>query len=233
VIEGGSVARASFAQDVWVGREPRLRARRLGPYDEPGARVVFHLDLGATLDDPEVGAFLESIAVRVEVVALEPRGQGGSSGRFGPELHPDHRDVLDGAPRRWPDDVPLLVAGHGLGGSLAIAAADLPSVRGVAALSPASSCEPAALEPVRQRVRGHPRAEEVQALLDGLELRRRLAALGVPVLLVERRQVAGALGAPPAVPGSAHLAFEGEPLACLAPPWVDVLADWALWAAAR
>src|SRR5215468_3969917 len=82
---------ATFVQDVWLGSEPRLRARRFAPYEEAAVRVIFHPDLGETLDDAPLAGFLEVLATRVEVIAYEPRGQGGSAGRFGLEGDDDHR----------------------------------------------------------------------------------------------------------------------------------------------
>jgi len=87
-------AMASMVQDVWLGWEPRLRALRLAPWDEPRVRLVFHLDAGVTLDDDRLATFLEAMAERLEVIAWEPRGQGASGGRFGPEVLDDARRLV-------------------------------------------------------------------------------------------------------------------------------------------
>src|SRR5215468_2873281 len=127
---------ATLVQDVWLGSEPRLRARRLAPYEEAAIRVVFHPDLGETLDDPLLAAFLERLATRVEVIAYEPRGQGGSAGRFGAAAVDDLRGLVDDLPRRWHPGLRVVLAGHGLGAWMALGATDAPGIAGVLALGP-------------------------------------------------------------------------------------------------
>ena len=126
---------ASLVQDVWLGWEPRLRALRLAPWDEPRARLVFHLDAGVTLDDARLTTFLEAMAERLEVIAWEPRGQGASGGRFGPEVLDDARRLVSESAARW-GALPLVVGGHGLGGWLALALASVPGVAAAFALAP-------------------------------------------------------------------------------------------------
>ena len=128
-------AMASMVQDVWLGWEPRLRALRLAPWDEPRVRLVFHLDAGATLDDGRLATFLEAMAERLEVIAWEPRGQGASGGRFGPEVLDDARRLVTQSATRW-GSLPLVIGGHGLGGWLALALAGTPGVGAAFALAP-------------------------------------------------------------------------------------------------
>ena len=179
---------ASLVQDVWIGREPRLRARRLGTYDEAPVRVLFHLGLEETLEDREVATFLDTLGARVEVVALEPRGQGGSGGRFGPEALDDLRAFAAAVPRRWPDGLPLVLAGHGVGACLCLAVAGDADVKGVVFLGPGA------------RTPAPP-------FLDSLDLAGRLAALRVPLLAIDPRDAGvaspvGGLGGPESPPSS-------------------------------
>src|SRR5512134_821981 len=126
---------ASLVQDVWLGWEPRLRAVRLAPWEEPRVRLLFHLDAGETLGDARVARFLEALAERLEVVAWEPRGQGASAGRFGPEVLDDARRLVAEGASRW-GALPLVVGGQGLGGWLALAVAASPGVRAACAVAP-------------------------------------------------------------------------------------------------
>ncbi len=41
---GPMCRQASLVQDVWLGFEPRLRARRLAPWDAAAVRLLFQLD---------------------------------------------------------------------------------------------------------------------------------------------------------------------------------------------
>ncbi len=198
---------ASLVQDVWLGTSPRLRGRRFAPFEDARARMVVLPDLGATLDDPDLAAFLENLATRLDVVAFEPRGQGGSGGRFGPEALDDLVGLLTSAPHRWPDGLPLLVAGHGFGGALALAAAAEAEVRGVAALAPS-----------------------LGGFLDAAELARRLRGLRAPLLAMvpsgdpASAPVAQMLGG---IPGAAILTLPGDGRSPLRSPWVEFLAEWA------
>ena len=128
-------AMASLVQDVWLGWEPRLRGLRLAPWDEPRVRLAFHLDAGVTLDDRRLASFLETMAEGLEVIAWEPRGQGASGGRFGPEVLEDARRLVSESASRW-GSLPLVVGGHGLGGWLALALAGTPGVAAAFALAP-------------------------------------------------------------------------------------------------
>ncbi len=197
---------ASLVQDVWLGTAPRLRGRRLAPYEPAPVRVVFQPDLGMTLDDPDVAAFLEVLGARADVVAFEPRGQGGSGGRFGPEALEDLKALLASAPRRWPDGRPLVVAGHGVGATLALAAGGA-VVMGVVALTP---LVPDFFRP--------------EAWLQHLR------SLDVPLLAVAPRE-GGAHAATVEVlsahPRAAVLVIPGDRLSPLRPPWVEMVAAWA------
>jgi hypothetical protein len=158
---------ASLVQDLWLGWEPRLRGRRLAPWDEPRVRLLFHLDAGATLDDAPLAAFLEALAERLEVVAWEPRGQGASAGHFGPEVLEDARRLVTDGATPW-GSMPLVVGGHGLGGWLAIALADAPGVAAAFALAPSLAVESrersaAEAETVSQWLLREPRASRLVA----------------------------------------------------------------------
>jgi alpha-beta hydrolase superfamily lysophospholipase len=128
-------AMASLVQDLWLGWEPRLRGRRLAPWVEPRVRLFFHIDTAATLDDGTIARLLEGLAERLEVIAWEPRGHGGSAGRFGPEVLDDARRLVAEGASRW-RALPLAVGGHGFGGWLALALADTPGVAAAFALAP-------------------------------------------------------------------------------------------------
>jgi alpha-beta hydrolase superfamily lysophospholipase len=211
-------AMASLVQDVWLGWEPRLRARRLAPWEEPPARVLFQLDPGATLDDGPIRAFLESLADRLEVLAWEPRGRGASAGRFGPEVLEDaRRFVTDGA-GRW-GALPLVLGGHGLGAWLALALADAPGVAGAFGLAPSlAAASPAATEPSPLRT----------ALVAALAR----PALAVPTLVVEGRDRTA--GEAEAVaqwlarePRASRLEAAGGDAVVLDPPWPAMVSAWA------
>jgi hypothetical protein len=205
---------ASLVQDVWLGWGPRLRARRLSPWTEPAVRLLFCPDQEATLDDPSVAAFLESLAQRLEVIAWEPRGQGGSAGRSGPEVLDDARRLVLEAPSRWGGDPTLVVGGHGRGGWMALALADQPGVAGAFALAPslglAADTEPPPLP---------------GALLAALER----PPLAIPTLVVEPRDH------PESEQDRCRQWVTREPLASrvasasadlLAPPWDSVVRAW-------
>ncbi len=154
---------ASLVQDVWLGWEPRLRGRRLALWESPRVRLLFHLDAGSTLDDPRIAALLDRLGGSLEVVAWEPRGQAGSSGRLGTEALDDARRLVAQESSRW-GDLPLVVAGHGLGGWLALTVADSPGVVAAAALVLEGRERPAAdAEAVSAWLAREPRASRVQA----------------------------------------------------------------------
>jgi pimeloyl-ACP methyl ester carboxylesterase len=211
---------ASLVQDVWLGWEPRLRARRFAPWEEAPVRLVFCPDTGATLDDPLLLGFLEALADRLDVVAWEPPGQGASAGRPGPQTLEGARRLVDEAPDRWGQDVPLVVGGHGLGGGIALAAADRPGVRGVVALDPTLPGAAAASDDTLSTLSA--------ALLETL----RRPPLSVPALVVERRGRPAEDAQPVAEwverePRASRLEAAGESL--LAPPWAEVVTSWVEW----
>lgn len=203
----------SLVQDVWLGFEPRLRALRLAPWEEPRVRVLFHLDAFASLEDARVRDLLEALGERLDVLAWEPRPPEGSPG---PGLLDDARRLAaDGASRFGA--LPLVLGGMGLGGWLALAAAPAPGVRAAFALAPSlAGAGPEPGSPLRA------------ALLAALTR----PPLDVPALVLEGRQ------RPPAEaeavaqwlarePRAARLAVAGRDDALLLPPWPAALAAWA------
>jgi hypothetical protein len=206
---------ASLVQDVWLGFEPRLRALRLAPWEEPRVRLLFHLDAGASLDDPAAFAFLETLAGTLEVVAWEPRAQGGSGGRFGPEALDDARRLVTDGGSRW-GALPLVVGGLGLGGWVALALAGAPGVRGAFALAP--SLAGAGEEP----------SSPLRAALAAAFARPPLA---VPTLVLEGRERPGAEAEAVAQwlarePLASRLGAAGTDAGVLAPPWPGAIAAW-------
>jgi len=210
---------ASLVQDVWLGFDPRLRARRLAPFEESPVRLLFHLDAGETLDDPEVASLLEALADRLEVIAWEPRGQGASAGVLGPGILDDVRSMAADGGRRF-GGATVLVGGHGLGAWAALAAADAPGVAGAVAVAP-SLAAAGAIAPEPSPLR--------------LALARALAApsRGRPALVVEGRErpaaernvVAQWLAREPA---AASVLAPGGDAVLLARPWPATIAAWAL-----
>ncbi len=208
---------ASLIQDVWMGSEPRLRGRRLAPYEDAPVRIVFHPDLDQTLDDPDLSSFLAGLSARVEVVAYEPRGQGGSGGRFGADALDDLRALVTSAPRRWPDGRPLVLAGHGVGAAIALAVAAEADVKGFIFLGPGP---PGPLAP----------------FLTSLDLKGRFTALRVPVLATFPHDGGEGpnpewMGALQSQPLATVLLIPGDPRAVLRPPWPEVVATWAAFVA--
>jgi alpha-beta hydrolase superfamily lysophospholipase len=207
---------ASLVQDLWLGWEPRLRGRRLAPWEDPRVRLLFHLDAGDTLDDTPLARFLEELAERLEVVAWEPRGQGASAGRFGPEVLDDARRLVTGGATPW-GSLPLVVGGHGLGGWLALALADAPGVAGAFALAPSlAGAGPALSSPLRT------------ALLAALTR----APLAVPTLVVEGRERPAAEAEAVSQwllrePRASRLVAGGTDANVLAPPWPAAVGSWA------
>ena len=210
-------AMASLVQDVWLGWEPRLRGLRLAPWEAPRVRLLFHLDAGTTLEDGPVGPLLETLAGTLEVVAWEPRGQGASAGRFGPEVLEDARYLAAAAGSRW-GALPLVAGGLGLGGWLALALADLPGVRGAFALAP--SLAAAGPEP----------SSPLRAALAAAFAR---SPLAVPTLLVEGRERPAAEAEAVTQwlarePPASRLVAAGDDDAVLEPPWPAAVGAWAL-----
>jgi len=198
---------ATLVQDVWLGTTPRLRGRRLAPYEEAPARVVFQPDLGMTLEAPPLAAFLESLGRSVDVVAFEPRGEGGSGGRFGAEAVADLRALIQSAPQRWPDGRPLVVAGHGVGAAVVLAAAGEAGVRAAVALAPS-----------------------VPDFLESPDWTRHVRELGVPLLGLAPREGAAHTATMEALsshPRAAVLLAPGDATSLLAPPWPEIVAAWA------
>lgn len=208
---------ASLVQDVWLGFGPRRRARRLAPWEEPAVRLLFHLDPGTTLDDPTVASFLEALAERIEIVAWEPRGTGGSGGELGPEVLEDARALAADGARRFGAST-VVLGGHGLGAWVALALGETPGVAGTLAVAPCLA--PAGSEEAPSPLR--------QALARGLggppRTRPCLVAEGRTRPAAEARIVADWLAREPR---ATHLAAAGGDEALFARPWPATLAAWA------
>jgi alpha-beta hydrolase superfamily lysophospholipase len=215
-------AMASLVQDVWLGWEPRLRALRLAPWEEPRVRVVFHLDAGGTLDDGRLLGFLRTMAEGLEVITWEPRGQGGSSGRFGAEVLDDARRLVSESATRW-GPLPLVVGGHGLGGWLALALAGVPGVAAAFALAPSLAGA------------GESPSSPLRAALAGAFAR---PLVSWPTLVVEGRErpVAEAEAVAQWLardPRASRLVTAGTDVDVLLPPWPAIVAAWARAAGER
>jgi len=209
-------AMASLVQDIWLGWEPRLRGLRLAPWTEPGARLLFHLDAGETLADRPVSLFLEALAEKLEVIAWEPRGHGGSGGRFGPEVLDDARRLVTEGTSHW-GALPLVLGGHGFGGWLALALAATPGVEAAFALAPSlAAAGPEPSSPLRA----------------GLAAAFARPPLGVPTLILEGRERTAAEAEAVSQwlarePRASRLVAGGTDADVLAPPWPAVITAWA------
>jgi alpha-beta hydrolase superfamily lysophospholipase len=207
---------ASLVQDLWLGGDPRLRGRRLAPWEEPRVRLLFQLDAGTTLDDGPFAAFLESLADRLEVIAWESRGQGASAGRFGAQPLDDARRLVAAGWSRW-GELPLVLGGHGLGGWLALALADAPGVAGAFALAPSlAGAGPEPSSPLRT------------ALVAAFAR----PALAVPTLVVEGRDRPAAEAEAVSQwlarePRASRVVAGGPDIAVFDPPWAAAVAAWA------
>jgi hypothetical protein len=209
------VDRASLVQDLWLGFEPRLRGQRLAPWNEVATRVLFQLDPGQRLDDPEVACLLESLATRVEVLAWEPRCGAQTPG---PELLEDARRIaLDGG--RSFGTQPVLLGGHGLSAWAALALADTPGLAGVLALAPSLA-------------RAGPTAPRPSPLRAALAAALVAKPPEVPLLVVEGRE----RPAPEArvvaewvtrVPSASLLVVPGGDAELLSEPWPSAITAWA------
>jgi alpha-beta hydrolase superfamily lysophospholipase len=212
---------ASLVQDVWLGWEPRLRALRLAPWEEPRVRLLFHLDAGETLGDAPVVPLLEALAETLEVVAWEPRGQGASAGRFGPEVLDDARRLVTEGAARW-GALPLVLGGHGFGGWLALALAATPGVHAAFALAPSLAGA------------GAEASSPLRAALAAAFARKPLV---VPTLVLEGRERPAAETEAVSQwlarePQASRLVAGGGDAAVLSSPWPAVVAAWAETAAA-
>ncbi len=211
---------ATLRQDVWFGEDPRFSALRLGPFRGAAGRVLLHPHRAATVMSPRLLAFAEQLAERVEVVLLHPRPVAS-----GPEAVVQQRDdlarVVQHLAQRWSDRIPLVLAGVGLGGALALSLANEPAVRAVAALAPfvpAQAPRPVAAEA------GAPAGFDPPSL-------------DKPVLIVaprddqhlDRPRLESAAAR---WPQATWVAPPGSAAAALAPTWATTLAEWALAALA-
>jgi alpha-beta hydrolase superfamily lysophospholipase len=215
---------ASLVQDVWLGYDPRLRARRLAPWEPSPVRLLFHLDAGESLDDPAVASLLEALSERVEVVAWEPRGQGASAGALGPEVVDDARSMVARGGRRF-GEATVFVGGHGLGAWVALAVADAPGIAGAVALAPSLAAAGAAFpqpSPLREalaRALAAPARAKPAIVLEGRD--RPEADRHVVAEWLTREQ------------GAASVLAPGGDDALLAPPWPSAIAVWALGVGTR
>jgi pimeloyl-ACP methyl ester carboxylesterase len=125
---------ASFRQDLYFNVQQRVHALRLGPYDEASARLLVHPDHGTPLGSAALNAFLEYLADRVEVVCLDPTAPADPRSSDRPAIL---RACLSTIDVRWPRRLPIVLVGHGNGGTLALTLADSAQIRGVVALAPA------------------------------------------------------------------------------------------------
>ncbi len=204
---------ASLVQDVFLGFEPRLRARRLAPWTVPAARLLFQLDAGESLDQPHVRTLLETLAERIEVVAWEPRLTAA------PDLEPLQRALRlaqDGA--RGFGEKSVFVGGSGLGAWIAIAAARGEGVRGAVALAPSLAQAGEA-------------APEPSPLLSALAQNLAEQPPARPVLVLEGREratddaeVVGEWLAE--APQATHLVAPGGDRELVLPPWPQLIAAW-------
>jgi hypothetical protein len=209
-------AMASLVQDVWLGWEPRLRGRRLAPWEEPRVRLLLHLDIGQALEDPAVARLLETLGARLEVVTWEPRGQGGSAGRLGPEVLEDARRLAADGAARW-GALPLVLGGLGLGGWIALAAASLPGVRGAFAVAPSlAGAGPEPASPLRAALLAALARPPLDVPLLVLEGRERPPAEAEAVAQWEARE-----------PHASRFEVGGGDGALLLPPWPAAVAAWA------
>lgn len=209
------MASASLVQDLWLGFEPRLRGRRLAPWNEPATRLLMQLDAGQRLEDPAIVALLEALAARVEVFAWEPRR--GPGGVPGPECLDDARGLAADGGRRFGART-VILGGLGLGAWIALALAPTPGLAGVVALAPTlAGAGRTAPEPSPLRA----------ALAEALAV-----PPPVPSLVIEGRErppsEAQAVGEwLVSAPAAAHLAVPGGDEALLVPPWPAAVAGWA------
>ena len=200
---------------MWLGFEPRLRGRRLAPWDEPPARLLLQLDAGQRLEDEAVAALLEALAASVEVLAWEPRC--GAAGAPGPELLEDARHLAADGGRRF-GRLPVLLGGHGLSGWAALAVAGTPGLSGVLALAPS----------LARAGQTAPTPSPLRAALAGLLT---AAAPETPLLIVEGRERPANEARVVAewvtrVPRAALLVAPGPDAAVLEEPWPSTIAAW-------
>lgn len=207
---------ASLVQDLWLGFEPRLRARRLAPWEQPRTRLLLQLDVGRRLDEPALSSLLELMGERIEVIAWEPRC--GPAGLPGTEALEDARRIATEGGRSF-GSRRLLLGGLGLGGWIALALADIPELAGVLALGPSlAAAGRTAPDPSPLRLA---LAEALTSAPPAVPL---LVAFGRDRPAGEARVVAEWLER---TPGATQLVVPGPDDALLAAPWPAVITAWA------
>lgn len=187
-------------------------------------RVVFCLARDASLDDPALEAFLEGLSEHLDVIAWEPAGQGASGGRPGPETLDHARRLVAEAPGRFGHTPPpLVVGGQGLGGWIALAAADDPGVAGAFALDPSFGPD-------------DPGASEPSTLSGSVVSALERSPLAIPTLVLETRDrdeaESGFTRDWVARERRATHAQVATP-SLLAEPWLEVVRAWVVSVGAR
>jgi hypothetical protein len=203
---------ATLRQDVWFGEDPRLPALRLGPYGDASLRILLHPHRAASELNPQLAGFCERLAERVEVVLPYPRAAEDASAAVA-RWRDDFARVIERVDQAWHARVPLVIAGVGLGGALALALAGHPAVRAVAALAP--------YVPLQMSWPG----ASPDTTFDPVSLDR-------PVLIVaprdeprlDRPRLEAAVAR---WPQATWIAPAGTAAAALAPVWAETLAEWA------
>jgi pimeloyl-ACP methyl ester carboxylesterase len=166
---------SSFRQDFYFGVNPRSRGIRLAPHTGALARVVFHPDIGASLEDSMLMSFLAALAERLEVACL------ASDSSQPHENREQLRLLLETVDAHWSQRLPMVLLGHGFGGALVLSLADTECIRGVVSLAPDISVF-AALPNTPSRIKAaslpllavlprHERSEAIDSLLNHYEQR--------------------------------------------------------------
>jgi hypothetical protein len=208
---------ATLRQDVWFGENPRLSGLRLGPFRNAAARVLLHPHRSPGGANPALDDFIDRLADRVEVVLLHPRPVDDAA-LVVAQWRGDLVRVIERIEQTWSSRLPLVLAGVGLGGALAL------SLAGHAALSAA-----AALAPFVPSRTPWPSTADAGDTFDP-------PALARPVLIVapreeQRLDLPRLEAAVSRWEQATWIAPPGSAAAALAPVWAAALAEWVLAAA--
>ncbi len=195
---------ATLHQDVWLDTHPRLRGLRLGPFREARLRAFVIPERGLSLDDPELGGFLDRLSDRIEVVAYELPADARGGSQDGP-------DVLESFEQRWGGGLPAIALGFGEGAALALGCAHLAAVRGVVALGLTT---PDALR-AAAALPSHPDAAEKALLVLAAPDGGRAPLAEIEGALHPWRQ-------------ACLMSLPGGPGSVLRAPWPGIVAEWAL-----